>query len=494
MRKPKILFVSSEVAPFAKVGGLADVVGVLPGELVKLGCDARVVMPLYRQIKQKYSEELTFKRWTMLKLGWRSMYSGLFTLEKDGVTYYFIDNEYYFGHDYIYLDYSFDIERFSFFQRAVLEAMGDGMQFEPDVLHCNDWQAAMIPVLLDAHYRPHGYHTNVKTVVTIHNLKYQGIHGVERIADLCDLAPQYLTSYGVLKDGVPNFLKAGIVYSDAITTVSPTYAQEILTGYYGEGLDGVLRNYSYKLTGILNGLDLVEYNPETDPHIKANYSVDTYEEGKAECKAELQEILNLEQNPGAPLLGIITRLVDQKGIDLLTRVLDEMLFDGMQVVILGTGDPFYENELRKMSGHRPEQLSININYSNDLAHKIYAGADIFLMPSLFEPCGLSQMIAMRYGTVPIVRETGGLKDTVFPYNQFTGEGNGFSFSNINAHELLFTAKYACDVYRNNKEAWKGLVETGMKGDYSWDTSAAKYLALYGNLFGQEWKPNMFDEE
>lgn len=492
MSAPKILFVSSEVAPFAKVGGLADVVGVLPKTLVKQGCDARVVMPLYRKIKQKYADQLSFKRWTMLKLGWRSMYSGLFTLEQDGVTFYFIDNEYYFGHDAIYQDYSFDIERFCFFQRAVLEAMGDPMEFEPDILHCNDWQAGMIPVLLDAHYRPHGYHNNVKTVLTIHNLKYQGIHGIERIADLCDLPPQYMSAYGVLKDGVPNFLKAGIVYADAITTVSPTYAQEILTGYYGEGLDGVLRNYSYKLTGILNGINLDEYDPSTDPHIPANFSADDYQDNKAACKKALQEELGLEVNAGAPLLGMITRLVDQKGIDLLTRVLDEMLYDGMQVIVLGTGDPFYEDALRSMSSHRPNQLSINIKFDNGLAHRIYAGCDIFLMPSLFEPCGLSQMIAMRYGTVPIVRETGGLKDTVFPYNQFTGEGNGFSFSNINAHELLFTSKYACDVYRHHKDEWDKLVKAGMNGNYSWDLSAAQYLAVYGNLFGKDWKPNSFE--
>ncbi|HHX38117.1 MAG TPA: glycogen synthase GlgA [Clostridiaceae bacterium] len=485
MTKTKVLFVASEVAPFAKVGGLADVVGVLPGALNNLDCDARVVMPLYRQIKQQYGDQLYFMCWTMLKLGWRSMYSGLFSLEKDGVTFYFIDNEYYFGHDAIYQDYSFDIERFCFFQRAVLEAMGDPMEFEPDIVHCNDWQAGMIPVLLDAHYRPHGYHKDVKTVLTIHNLKYQGIHGVERIADLCDLSPQYMTAYGVLKDGVPNFLKAGIVYSDAVTTVSPTYAQEILSGYYGEGLDGVLRNYAYKLTGILNGIDLVSYNPETDEKITKNYTVDTYKEGKAECKQALQARLNLDINPGAPLLGMITRLVDQKGIDLLTRVLDEMLYSGMQVVVLGTGDPYYEDSLRRMSDHRPNQLSINICYNDELARQIYSGCDMFLMPSLFEPCGLSQMIAMRYGTVPIVRETGGLKDTVTPYNQFTGEGNGFSFSNINAHELLFTSKYACDIYRHHEDAWDDLVKAGMEGDYSWNSSAKKYADLYHSLLAAD---------
>ncbi len=481
MTTKKVLFVSSEVAPFAKVGGLADVVGVLPKALHRLGCDARVIMPLYRQIKKTYGDQLYFMRWTMLKLGWRSMYSGLFSMKHQGITYYFIDNEYYFGHDAIYLDYSFDIERFTFFQRAVLEALGEPMDFEPDILHCNDWQAAMIPVLLDAHYRPHGYHAGLKTILTIHNLKYQGIHGVERIADLCDLPTNYLTAYGVLKDGVPNFLKAGIVYADAVTTVSPTYAEEILTPYYGEGLDYILRNFSYKLSGILNGIDEGEYNPQDDPHLAKTYHPETVFTHKPICKAALQQRLNLEVNPGAPLVGMITRLVDQKGIDLILRVLEEMLYDGMQVVLLGTGDPYYEEKLREMSGLRPGQLSINITFDNALAHQIYAGCDIFLMPSLFEPCGLSQLIAMRYGTVPVVRETGGLKDTVHPYNEFTGEGNGFSFANINAHEMLFTLKYACEVYRRKDEAWRALVLAGMKGDYSWDQSAAQYDQLYDQL-------------
>ena len=484
MTKHKILFASSEVAPFAKVGGLADVVGVLPKVMAKAGCDARVVMPLYRKIKQEYGDQLYFIRWTMLKLGWRSMYSGLFSLEQDGVTFYFIDNEYYFGHDAIYQDYSFDIERFCFFQRAVLEAMGEPMGFEPDILHCNDWQAALLPVLLEAHYRPHGYHTGLKTVLTIHNLKYQGIHGVERIADLCDLPPEYMTPYGVLKDGVPNFLKAGIVYADAVTTVSPTYAQEILTPYYGEGLDGVLRNYAYKLTGILNGIDLEEYDPATDAYLPANYDAKSYAKKKPVCKAALQERLGLSVEPNTPLLGMISRLVDQKGIDLLTRVLEEMVDNNMQVVILGTGDPYYEDNLRSMSASRPGRLSIMLTYDNELAHQIYAGADVFLMPSLFEPCGLSQMIAMRCGTVPIVRETGGLKDTVEAYNEFTGEGNGFSFSNINAHELLFAAQYAASVYHERPEDWARLVKRGMTGDYSWDSSARHYLSLYDTLLAE----------
>ncbi len=481
MSQLKVLMISSEVAPFAKVGGLADVVGVLPNYLAGMGVDARVIMPLYKRIKDKYSDRLEFVRWSMLKMGWRSMYSGLLKMEMNGVTYYFIDNEYYFNYDSIYLDYSFDIERFCFFQRAVLEAMGDPMGFEPDILHCHDWQAGMVPVLLDAHYHPSGYHTHVKCVYTIHNLKYQGIHGVERIADLMDLPASYLTEYGVLKDGVPNFMKAGIVYSHAVTTVSPTYANEIMTDFYGEGLDGILRNYAYKLRGILNGIDLVAYNPKTDKYIAQNYDVESWETGKAACKLALQEEMSLSCPREWPLIGMITRVVDQKGLDLLLRILDELLDNNTSMVVLGTGDPFYENALKDVAIRRGDRFRAYITFDNALAHRIYAGSDMFMMPSLFEPCGLSQMISMRYGTVPIVRETGGLKDTVFPYNQFTGTGNGFSFSNINAHECLFTTKYACHVYNNSREAWKGLVESGMNGDFSWDRSADSYLDVYASV-------------
>lgn len=481
MSQVKILMVSSEVAPFAKVGGLADVVGVLPRQLNALGADARVIMPLYKRIKERYADRLEFVRWAMLKMGWRSMYSGLLRLVENGVTYYFIDNEYYFNYDAIYLDYSFDIERFCFFQRAVLEAMGDSMEFEPDIVHCHDWQAGMIPVLLEAHYHPSGYHTQVKTVFTIHNLKYQGIHGVERIADLMDLPEQYLSEYGVLKDGVPNFMKAGIVYSHAVTTVSPSYANEIMNDFYGEGLDGVLRNYAYKLSGILNGIDLEEYNPETDRYIAANYTVDSWKEGKMACRAALQEELAFSCPREWPLIGMITRVVDQKGLDLLLRILDELLDNNCSMVVLGTGDPFYENALKDVAVRRGDRFRACITFDNALAHRIYAGSDLFMMPSIFEPCGLSQMIAMRYGTVPIVRETGGLRDTVFPYNQYTGEGNGFSFSNINAHECLFTSKYACHVFNNSREAWDGLVRTGMEGDYSWKRSADAYLDVYARV-------------
>ncbi|MBQ0011737.1 MAG: glycogen synthase GlgA [Clostridiales bacterium] len=483
MNKVKVLFVSSEVYPFAKVGGLADVVGALPIELQYHHCDARVIMPLYKNIKQKHEHNLDFIGWKMIKMGWRSLYAGLYTLTMNDVKFYFVDNEYYFNFDQIYVEYVFDIERFCFFQRAVLEFMGDFMKFEPDVLHCNDWQAGMLPLLLEAHYKKYGIHTNVKTVYTIHNLKYQGIHGIEVIQDLLDLPGEYLTDELSIKDGAVNFMKAGIVYSNSVTTVSPTYAYEIMTDYYGEGLNHTLQRYAYKVSGILNGINAVEYNPSTDDKIPAKYSIKDYKEGKAINKKSIQEQLGLEVNPGAPLCTMISRLVDQKGLDLLLRVVEEMLYDGMQIVILGTGDAYYERALADVAARNPGKMCACISFDNGLAHTLYAGSDIFLMPSLFEPCGLSQLIAMTYGTIPIVRETGGLRDTVVPYNEFTGEGNGFSFANINAHEFLFVTKYACDLYRHNKEVWDNLIEEGMKADYSWRNSAKEYAGLYSFITG-----------
>ena len=483
MNKVKVLFVSSEVYPFAKVGGLADVVGALPVELQHHHCDARVIMPLYKSVKQKHEHNLDFIGWKMIKMGWRSLYAGLYTLTMNGVQFYFVDNEYYFNFDQVYVEYVFDIERFCFFQRAVLDFMGDFMGFEPDVLHCNDWQAGMMPLLLDAHYKKYGYHTNMKTVYTIHNLKYQGIHGIEVIQDLLDLPSEYLTDELSIKDGAVNFMKAGIVYSNSVTTVSPTYAYEIMTDYYGEGLNHTLQRYAYKVSGILNGINAEEYNPSKDTMIPKKYSIKNYEDGKAANKKSVQEQLGLEVNPGAPLCTMISRLVDQKGLDLLLRVVEEMLYDGMQIVILGTGDAYYERSLADIAARNPGKMCACISFDNGLAHTLYAGSDIFLMPSLFEPCGLSQLIAMTYGTIPIVRETGGLRDTVVPYNEFTGEGNGFSFANINAHEFLFVTKYACDLYRHNKPVWNKLIEEGMKADYSWKHSAEEYAGLYSFITG-----------
>ena len=479
----KVLLASSECSPFVKVGGLADVVGSLPVELNKQGVDARVIIPLYKKIKVKYNDRLQFLGWKMVHMGWRSLYAGLFSMEMNGVTFYFVDNEYYFNFDQIYVDYVFDIERYCFYQRAVLDFMGDFMNFEPNVLHCNDWQTGMMPMLLDCHFKKHGYHNDVQTVYTIHNLKYQGVHSTDVVREMLDLPDDYLRDDFCIKDKAINFMKAGIVFSNSVTTVSPTYAYEIMTDYYGEGLNGTLQKYAYKVSGILNGINEQEYDPKTDGKIPMKYSVKDYEKGKAACKKSLQEQLGLDVNPGAPLCAMISRLVDQKGLDLLLYVLEEMLFDGMQIVILGTGDPYYERALTDIANRNHGKMCACIDFDSGLAHTIYAGADIFLMPSLFEPCGLSQLVSMAYGTVPVVRETGGLKDTVTPYNEYTGEGNGFSFANINAHEFLFVTKYAADLYRHHKDTWSKLIETGMKGDYSWKKSAGEYAGLYSLITG-----------
>ncbi len=479
----KVLLVSSEVSPFVKVGGLADVVGALPVELNKQGVDARVILPLYKKVKVKYADQLKFLGWRMVHMGWRSLYAGLFSLEQNGTVFYFVDNEYYFNFDQIYVEYVFDIERYCFFQRAVLDFLGDFMNFEPNVLHCNDWQTGMIPMLLDAHYKKHGYHTNVQTVYTIHNLKYQGVHSTEVVKEMLDLPDEYIREDFCIKDRAINFMKAGIVFSNSVTTVSPTYAYEIMTDYYGEGLNWTLQKYAYKVSGILNGMNDLEYNPAKDDKIPMKYTIKNYEKGKAVCKKSLQEQLGLEVNPGAPLCAMISRLVDQKGLDLLLYVLEEILYDGMQVVILGTGDPYYERALVDIANRNPGKMCACIDFDGALAHTIYAASDIFLMPSIFEPCGLSQLVSMAYGSVPIVRETGGLKDTVIPYNEYTGEGNGFSFANINAHEFLFVTKYAADLYRHHKDIWNKLIEAGMKGDYSWKKSAAEYAGLFSLITG-----------
>ena len=483
MDKIKVLFASSEVSPFVKVGGLADVVGALPVELNKDNIDARVILPLYKKIKIKYQDEMQFLGWKLVRMGWRSLYAGLFQLEKNGTIFYFVDNEYYFNFDQIYVEYVFDIERYCFYQRAVLDFMGDFMNFEPNVLHCNDWQTGMMPLLLDAHFKKHGYHTNVQTVFTIHNLKYQGVHSTDVVREMLDLPDEYLRDEFCIKDRAINFMKAGIVFSNSVTTVSPTYAYEIMTDYYGEGLNYTLQKYAYKVSGILNGINDMEFNPKKDTLIPVKYDIKTYQKGKAACKESLQKQLGLEVNPGAPLCAMISRLVDQKGLDLLLYVLDEMLYDGMQIVILGTGDNYYERALIDTASRNPGKMCACIDFDAGLAHTIYAAADIFLMPSLFEPCGLSQLVSMAYGTVPVVRETGGLKDTVTPYNEFTGEGNGFSFANINAHEFLFVTKYACDLYRNHKDVWDKLIKAGMSGDYSWKKSAKEYAGLYSLITG-----------
>lgn len=480
----KILFVSSEMSPLAKSGGLADVVSALPQALRALGHDARVILPLYKQIKDQYHDQLNFMSWSMTKLGWRSMYNGLFQMEVNGVPCYFIDNEYYFGHDGIYLDYSFDIERFAFFQRAVLDVLGERLDFHPQYLHLNDWQAGAIPLLLEAHYQSRGYLLDLKTVFTIHNLKYQGIHGREKIQDLLDLPDAYMREDTFLKDGAPNFMKAGIVYANRVTTVSPSYAEEILLDYYGEGLNHVLQAQSWKVRGILNALDVAEYNPKTDPYIAKNFDQRNWRKGKAANKQTLQARLGLPQRPELPVFSMITRLVSQKGIDLLLYIADELLEQDIQLLVMGTGDYLYEDALRAIQDRHPDRMRAIIDFNEATSRLIYAGSDIFLMPSLFEPCGLSQMMALRYGTLPLVRETGGLRDTVQPYNRYDGSGNGFSFSNINAHELLFTSKQAIDLFYHDQASWGRMVRRGLTADFSWEKSAQEYLGVYRSIIEQ----------
>lgn len=474
----KILYVTSEMVPLASTGGLGDVSGSLPGALRRLGHDVRVIMPLYKTIKESYASQLQFVRWSIIRLGWRTMYSGLFQMEVNGVPLYLIDNDFYFGHDSLYIDYSFDIERFSFFQRAVLEALGEPMDFFPDLLHLNDWQSGMIPVLLESHYQKNGYFTDLRTLLTIHNLKHQGIHGRENVMDLFDLSDDYMTADKVLKDGSPNFLKAGIVFANRVSTVSPTYAKEITTAYFGEGLDQLLLSFGWKLTGILNGIDTELYDPETDPELVSSYSLKSWMKGKAACKKALQQECHLPKEPKIPLLSMVTRLDAQKGLDLLLHILDELLEEDVQFVLLGTGDPAYEKALSEIESRHPGKMRALITYDRLLSRRIYAGSDLFLMPSLFEPCGLSQMIAMRYGTLPLVRQTGGLADTVEAYNKYEKTGTGFGFLNINAHELLYTAKEAVELYREDREAWSNMVQQAMSGDYSWTRSAKTYETLY----------------
>ena len=465
---------SSEVAPFAKSGGLGDVLGALPQELSKLGHDVRVILPKYGLIDYEFVSRMNFLFYIYIPLGWRNKYCGVFSLEKDGVTYYFIDNEYYFGDKVLYRwD---DLERFAFFDKACLEIL-TRLDFKPDVIHCNDWQTGMVPVILKAYYDKNEFYQNIRTVFTIHNLKYQGIYSVDAVADFFSLDHSYFTDDKLEFHNCANLLKAGIVYSDAVTTVSPTYAEEIKTPLGGEGLDGLLSARSNSLFGILNGIDYNEYSPQNDRFLDDKYSLKNVIEGKKKNKMALQARLNLPIDGEKPMIGLVSRLVDQKGLDIINDAMNELMGFDIQFVILGTGDEKYENMFRHYAWHNSTKVSANIMFSNELAHKIYAASDIFLMPSLFEPCGLGQIIAMSYGTIPLVRETGGLKDTVMSYNEFTGEGNGFSFYPADAKDLLFTLRRALHFY-SEKELWESLVKNAMTEVFSWEESAKKYEKIY----------------
>ena len=475
----KILMCSSEVAPFAKTGGLGDVLGALPQALVKLGHDVRVVLPKYGCVPQQYREQMEFKFFLYIPLGWRRKYCGVFELVKDGVTYYFIDNEYYFGDPYLYKWN--DLERFAFFDKACLEILRS-LDFKPDVIHCHDWQTGMVPVLLNAYFVRDEFYQGIKTVFSIHNLRYQGIYSMDIVADFFSLDKSFFTDDKLEFHGCANLLKGGIVYSDYVTTVSPTYAEEIKTHMGGERLDGLLSARSNNLYGIINGIDTVEYSPKTDPMIYENFDLRNLVSKKKLNKIRLQEQLGLPVDGEKAVIGFVSRLVDHKGFDLIADAMGELMSMDIQLVVLGTGDAKYEELFRQNAWFHPDKVSANITFSNDLAHKIYAGCDIFLMPSMFEPCGLSQMISMAYGTIPLVRETGGLKDSVQPYNEFTGEGNGFSFYSYNSHDMMHTLRMALNHFAN-KEVWVPLMKRAMKTDFSWNSSAKKYDEMYKSLLG-----------
>lgn len=474
----RVLFAASECVPFIKTGGLADVVGSLPKNFNKEEFDVRVVLPKYACMKQEWKEKLEYMTNFYMGYNWKERYVGIFKLQLDGVTFYFIDNEEYFNGERPYTnDGLWDIERFGYFSKAVLSIL-PVIDFRPDVIHCHDWQAGLIPVYLD-HFRFAGaYYQGIKTVMTIHNLKFQGVWGTKEVRNIVGLPDYYFAPDKLEAYHDANLLKGGIVYADKVTTVSNTYAQEIKMPFYGEGLDGLMNARSNCLSGIVNGIDYEEYNPETDAHLQYHYSVETFRKVKAKNKVALQEELGLEKDPKKMMIGMVSRLTDQKGFDLVTHVMDELCQDEVQFVILGTGDERYENAFRHFAWKYPNKVSANIYYSEAMSHKVYAACDAFLMPSLFEPCGLSQLMSLRFGTLPIVRETGGLKDTVEAYNEYEKTGTGFSFTNYNAHEMMHTVRYAEQIFYDKKRDWNKMVERAMTADFSWKTSAKQYEELY----------------
>ena len=477
-KKMQIVFASAECAPFVKTGGLGDVAGSLPAALVRAGAEVIVMVPKYATIKDEYKAQMEHFSDFYVSLGWRNEYCGLEKLEHDGVTYMFIDNERYFARDYPYGFFD-DGERFAFFSKAITESLQHlPAGFECDILHCNDWQTALAPVFLREFYQGLPLYDRVKTVFSIHNVAFQGQFSDTVMEDILGVAHIPAAASQLRCDACSiNYMLGALRYADAITTVSPTYANEIQTPEFGEGLDGVLRERSYALQGILNGIDVAGFDPATDKRIAANYTVED-RSGKAVCKAKLQEELGLEVRDDRPLMVMVTRLTRQKGLDLVMYALDRILAGGVQVAVLGTGDRDYEDGLRYFQDKYPGTMAARIEFDPALSQRMYAAADMFLMPSKFEPCGLSQIIAMRYGTLPIVRETGGLKDTVVPYNEFTGEGTGFSFSNFNGDEMGDAVFRAARLFWDNRDAWNQLVTQAMSQDFSWTRSADKYLDLY----------------
>lgn len=474
----KILFVASEAHPFMKTGGLGDVAYALPRALRRLGLDVRVIIPKYLDISESFRKKMLTLATFNVPVGWRNQYGGLQYLEYEDIPFYFIDNEYYFKRSSSYGFYD-DSERFSYFCRAVLESINHMIDFTPDIIHLNDWHSGMIAPILMEHYKDNPRFSNIKTVFTIHNLQYQGIFSQESLGDLLGLSDEYFAE-DKLKyyDGI-SFMKGGLNFSDKITTVSSTYAEEIKTPFYGEGLEGLLQVRNRDLSGIVNGLDTELFNPKTDKELFYNYDFNDIN-CKLKNKVELQKSLGLPVDETVPMMGMVTRLAGQKGIDLVAHVIEELLKLNLQLVVLGTGDHKFEDMFKYYANICPDKLSANITFNNTLAKRIYASSDLFLMPSLFEPCGIGQLLALRYGSIPIVRETGGLKDTVHSYNEYTNEGNGFSFTNYNAHDMLYTLKRALKFYEN-KELWNNLARNAMLEDNSWTRSAQEYKSLYSSL-------------
>lgn len=475
----KILFAASECVPFIKTGGLADVCGALPKTFDKKEWDIRVVIPNYTCIPWDFRSQFSYVTHFYMSCGSyiRDKYVGVLEYELDGITYYFIDNEEYFNCQVPYGDIRYDIEKFCFFDKAVL-SMLPLIGFQPDIVHCHDWQAGLVPVYLKTLFADNPFYSGMKSIMTIHNLQFQGRWDIKTVQEYSGL-PDYLFTPDKLEiDKDASMLKGGLVYADKITTVSNTYAQEIQTPYYGEGLDGLLRARNQSLWGIVNGIDYKDYDPATDKKIYKNYTLKNFRKNKVANKLALQKELGLPEDKNAYMIGIISRLTDQKGLDLVDRVMNDICTDGTQFVVLGTGNRKYEDMFRYYQGIHPAKVSANIYYSDELSHKMYAACDAMLVPSRFEPCGLTQLMALRYGTLPIVRETGGLKDTVIPYNEFEGSGTGFSFANYNAHELLNTINYSKQVYFDKKNAWECMQECAMQQNYSWSNSAEIYQRLY----------------
>ena len=478
-----ILFASSECVPFIKTGGLADVVGSLPKEFDKTKYDVRVVLPKYTCMKQEWKDRMEYVSHFYMDIAGQNQYVGIMKTVLNDITFYFIDNEHYFSGFAPYDgDPKWGIEKFAFFSKAVLSIL-PVIGFRPDLIHCHDWQTGLVPVFLNDSFQDNPFFHGIKTVMTIHNLKFQGIWDMKTVKDITGLNASYFTPDKLEAYGDANYLKGGIVYADAVTTVSDTYAEEIKMPYYGEHLDGLLRARANSLRGIVNGIDYNEYNPETDKFLAHNYNAVNFRKEKVKNKTALQEELGLNVDPKKMMIGIVSRLTDQKGFDLIAYVMDELCQDEVQFVVLGTGEERYENMFRHFAWKYQGKVSANIFYSEALSHKIYGSCDAFLMPSQFEPCGLSQLMSLRYGTVPIVRETGGLKDTVQPYNEYESTGTGFSFTNYNAHEMMNTVRYAERIYYDRKREWNKIVDRAMAADFSWNNSAKKYAEMYDWLAG-----------